>query len=69
MHIEEFQPGKPVEQIIAETIEDLERGLYDKPSRDETVAKLMTARILTTHSADREKIDELLHDIETRYGH
>ncbi|MGB3073402.1 MAG: hypothetical protein WBB68_04060 [Candidatus Moraniibacteriota bacterium] len=69
MHIEEFQPGKPVEQIIAETIEDLERGLYDEPERTEVVAALETARVLTMPGSDgRKKIEALLREIDSRYG-
>lgn len=43
MHHEKFEVGKSVPQVIAETIEDLERGLYDKPERTEVVAALETA--------------------------
>ncbi len=69
MSFEHIEAGKSVRQIIEETIEDLDRGLYDKRERSEVIAKLMTACITTLPgSDDRKKIDELVRDIQTRYG-
>jgi hypothetical protein len=69
MSIENFKIGKGAEQIIQEVIEDMDRGLYDVPERREVMAKLITARITTMpESAERNKIDELMKDIRSRYG-
>lgn len=69
MHHEQFEIGKSVSQIIQEAIEDLERGLYDASERDVVRAKLLTARALTLPGTrDNQKIEELLGDIDTRYG-
>ena len=69
MPFEQFESGKRTEQIIAEVIEDLDRGLEDPSDHHEALAKLITARTATMpNSNDRKKIDELLNDIEVRYG-
>ncbi len=69
MHHEKFEIGKSVSQVIAETTEDLERGLYDEREQTEVVAALETARALTMpDSAERKKIEALLEDITSRYG-
>lgn len=69
MSIERFTVGKNAEQIIQETIEDLDRGLYDARERQEVIAKLMMARVTTLpESKERTKIDELLQDVTRRYG-
>jgi hypothetical protein len=69
MYHEQFEIGKSAPQIIQETIEDLEQGLYDAPERDVVRAKLLTARALTLPGTkDHKKIEELLSDIDTRYG-
>lgn len=69
MHHEQFEIGKSVPQITQEAIEDLERGLYDASERDVVRAKLLTARALTLPGTrDHQKIEELLGDIDTRYG-
>ncbi len=69
MSIEHFVAGKSTEQIIQETIADLDRGLYDARERQEVVSALIIARITTAlESPERVKIDELLQDIESRYG-
>lgn len=69
MPFEHVEAGKSVRQIIEETIEDMDRGLYDKRERREVIAKLATARVTTLPgSDDRKKIDELLRDIRERYG-
>lgn len=63
------QPGKTAEQIIEETVEDLEQGLFDEKEMDDAVAKLEIARVTTLEgSMERRKIDELLQDIADRYG-
>lgn len=62
------QPGKTVDQIIEETIEDLDLGLADEKEKDDIVAKLEIARVTTSPgSPERRKIDELLKDISDRY--
>lgn len=69
MPFEQFGAGKRAEQIIGEVMKDLDRGLEDPIDHREAVAKLITARITTMpESAHRKKIDELLDDIEMRYG-
>ncbi len=69
MSYEHIEIGKSVRQIIEETMEDLDRGLYDIQERQEVLAKLTMARVATLpESDDRKKIDELLRDIEARYG-
>lgn len=66
---ENFVAGKSAEQVIRETIEDLDRGIFDKGEHQRMIAELESARLLTPpDSAERIKIDELLGDIEARYG-
>lgn len=65
----QHQPGKTAEQIIEETIEDLDLGLADEKEKDDMVAKLEIAQVTTLpESPERRKIDELLQDISDRYG-
>ncbi len=69
MNFEKLPKDTNADQIITEVIEDLDRGLYDTEDHQEVVAKLLTARITTLpESPERKQIDELLGDIETRYG-
>ncbi len=66
---ERIEAGKSASQIIDGAMQHLDQGLYDRGEREAVVATLLTARITTLpESDDRKKIDELLRDIEVRYG-
>lgn len=65
----DFEPMGNPRQAIDEAVEDLNRGIYDKAEQDKITTKLQIARTMTLPDSDeRREIDQLLQDIEERYG-